>query len=737
MTLQAQDMKPPIAQKIPKELDMHNHKRIDNYFWLNQRENTEVTNHLKAENLYTEAMMKHTEPLQENLYHEIVGRIKQTDMSVPYFENGFYYYTRYEEGQEYPIFCRKKGNLEAEEHIMLNVNELAEGHNFFEVAGLSVSDDNHLLAFATDTIGRRKYTIHFKDLRTGKILEEQIPLTGGSMVWSADNKTLFYVVKDETTLREYKILKHILGTHSQDDQEIFHEKDETYSTFVFRTKSKKYIMIGSYNTLSTEFRFVEADKPHEPFTLVLPREPKHEYGVEHFENHFYIVSNWQAKNFRLFKTSIHQTDKQHWKEIIPHREHILLESIEVFKDFLVLKERKQGLDAIRIIPWGTLTNNHTKDYLKKNSDFEKNKTHLNKAQEKSTPVSKHDPLEKIEMDNFQTNEVGYYIDFGEATYSAWISVNRTFDAQVLRFGYNSLTTPVSTFEYDMSLKTKTLLKQQEVLGDFKTQNYHSERLYAIAPDGVVVPISVVYKKGLKKDGNHPLLLEGYGSYGMNYDPDFSSARLSLLDRGFVIAIAHIRGGEEMGRYWYDDGKMFKKKNTFTDFIACAEYLIQQKFTNPDKLFAEGGSAGGLLMGAVINMRSDLFKGIVAAVPFVDIVTTMLDETIPLTTGEYDEWGNPNHEDAYQYMLSYSPYDNIKAQSYPHILVTTSLHDSQVQYWEPAKWVAKLREMKTDNHLLLLKTDMEAGHGGKSGRFKRYKDTAFEYAFLLNLLGIQE
>lgn len=679
-------IKPPVAEKIGKELTIHGHTRIDDYYWLNERENPKVLEYLTAENEYKNEVMMHTEELQEKLYNEIVGRIKQTDTSVPYKKDGYYYYTRYEEGKEYPVYCRKKGSLEAEEEIMLNVNETAEGHSYYQVTGLSVSTNNNLVAFGVDTVSRRKYTIHFKNLETGEFIGDEIPNTTGRAVWANDNKTVFYATKEET-LRPFKIFKHVLGADVSGDKEIFHEADETFETFVTKSKSKDYLFIVSYSTLSSEYRYLGANLPDGEFRIIQPREKTLEYSVEHFKDRFYIRTNFEAKNFRLMETPVNKTSKENWKEVIPHRKDVLLEEFEIFGNFLVVNERKNGLPNLRIIRWD----------------------------------GKDD----------------YELDFGEETYTANISVNPEVETDLLRYGYSSLTTPNSTFDYNMKTREKTLLKQQEVVGDFDPRDYQAERLYATAKDGVKVPISQVYKKGFERNGDNPLLLYGYGSYGYSTDPSFSSDRLSLLDRGFTYAIAHIRGGQEMGRDWYEDGKLLKKKNTFTDFIACAEYLIAEKFTNPEKLFAMGGSAGGLLMGAVVNMRPDLFKGIIAGVPYVDVITTMLDSSIPLTTSEYDEWGNPANKEYYDYMLSYSPYDQVEAKDYPAMLVTTGLHDSQVQYWEPAKWVARLRAMKTDDNVLLLHTNMDAGHSGASGRFKRYRETALEYAFLLDLIGINE
>jgi oligopeptidase B len=683
----AQAIQPPVAKIVPHELTAHGQTRIDNYYWLNQRENPEVMDYLQAENAYKDAVMAHTKDLQEKLFNEIVGRIKQTDMSVPYKDQGYYQYSRYEEGGEYPIYCRKKGSLDAEEEIILNVNDMAKGYDYFSVAGYSTSPDNNLIAYGVDTVSRRLYTLYFKDLRTGKLFAEQIPNVSGRAAWANDNKTVFYTIKDTTTLRPYKIMKHVLGTDPSEDQEIYEEKDETFDIYAYKTKSKKYIMIASVHTLSSEYRFLDADNPDGEFQIIQPREKDHEYSVDHYRNKFYIYTNLNAKNFRLMETPVDKTTKENWKEVIPHRDDVLLEGFELFKNYLVLSERKNGLTQIRVIKWS---------------------------------------------DNSE-----HYLDFGEEAYLAYISTNPEFDTDLLRYGYTSLTTPNSTYDYNMNTKEKTLLKQEEVGGDFNPDNYMTERHYATARDGTKVPISLVYRKGLQKDGNNPLLLTGYGSYGSSSDPSFRSDRLSLLDRGFVYAIAHIRGGSEMGRTWYEDGKLFNKKNTFYDFIDCAEYLIEQKFTNPDKLFAIGGSAGGLLMGAVVNMRPDLWKGVIAAVPWVDVITTMLDPNIPLTTSEYDEWGDPRQKDYYDYMLSYSPYDNVEAKDYPALLVTTGFHDSQVQYFEPAKWVAKLRALKTDDNPLIFHINMEGGHGGVSGRFRRFRETALEYAFMLDLVGIKE
>lgn len=675
-------MKPPIAKKVPKELSIHGDTRIDNYYWLREREDQEVVDYLNAENAYTKEQLKHTETLQEELFKEMKGRIKEEDQSVPYKDNGYFYITRYEEGHEYPIYSRKKETLEAEEEIMLNVNELAEGHNYFNINSLSVSPDNKVLAFGEDTVSRRLYTIRFKNLETGEMLEDSIPNTSGKAVWASDNETVFYVQKDTDTLRDFKVFRHKIGTPISEDVEVWDESDESYLTYIYKTKSKKYIVIGSYYSSSQDYRILRADDPTGSFTVFHSREKDLEYDFAHFEDHFYVRTNWNAQNFRLMRTPENATGKENWVEVLPHRADVLLEDIDVFKDFMVLSERINGITQIRVHPWG--------------------------------------------------GKEEHYIKFEEEAFVAGVSTNPEFDTDLLRLTYQSMTTPPSVYDYHMVEKTFDLKKEQEVLGGFDKHNYESERLYAPSIDGEKIPISLVYRKGFEKNGQGPLLLYAYGSYGHSMEPWFSPSRLSLLDRGFAFAIAHIRGGEEMGRRWYDEGKMLKKKNTFYDFIACGEYLILQRYTNSEKLFAMGGSAGGLLMGAIYNMRPDLWKGLVAAVPFVDVVTTMLDTSIPLTTFEYDEWGNPNNKEYYEYMKSYSPYDNVEAKDYPAMLVTTGLHDSQVQYWEPAKWVAKLREMKTNDEPLLLHTNMEAGHGGASGRFRRLKELAMEYAFVIDL-----
>ena len=683
-----QSLTPPVAKVVPERLEKHGDVRVDDYYWLRERENPEVIAYLEAENAYTEAVMAHTADLREKLFEEIKARIKQTDLSVPFRLDDYFYYTKTEEGKEYPIYARKKGSLDADEEILIDVNEVAEGHGFTSVPRPAMSYDHNIMAFAADTVGRRFYTIRFKDLRTGEMLDDEIGPVTANVAWANDNRTLFYTRQDPVTLRAYQIYRHVLGTDPAKDELVYEEPDTEFSCYVWKTKSKRYVIIGCSQTLSNEYRFLEADDPAGEFRVFLPREAEHEYNIDHFGDYFYIRTNdGGAENFKLMRTPVAKTGKANWEEVIGHRDDVLLEDFEVFRDHLVVSERKDGLVQLRLRPW--------------------------------------------------SGEGEHYLDFGEPAYLAYVSTNPEVDTNVLRYGYTSMTTPNSVYDYNMNTREKKLLKQEEVLGGFDPADYVTERLYASARDGVRVPVSIVYRKGLQKNGDNPLLLYGYGSYGYSMDATFSSPRLSLLDRGFVYAIAHVRGGEEMGRHWYEDGKLLNKKNTFTDFIDVTEFLIGEGYTNPEKLFAQGGSAGGLLMGAVTNMRPDLFKGVLALVPWVDVVTTMLDESVPLTTGEYDEWGNPNDEAYYRYMLSYSPYDNVEAKDYPNMLVTTGLHDSQVQYFEPAKWVAKLRAMKTDGNRLLLKTNMEAGHGGASGRYKRYEEIAFQYAFMLDLVGITE
>ena len=679
----------PIAKIIPKTLEKHKIKRVDNYFWLNDRENPEVIDYLNQENTYYNAMTADTKGFQKELYEEMKSRIKEDDESVPYLYNGYYYITRFETGKDYPIYSRKKGNLEAKEEILFNCNELAKGHSYFQLGGLSVSTDNNYVSFGVDTVGRRIYTIQIKNLATGEILADKIENATGSSVWANDNKTIFYTKQDEVTLRSDKVFKHKLATDSSNDVLVFNEKDDTFNVSVGKEKSKKYIVIGSGSTLTTEYRILNADNPDGKFTVFQKRVRGLEYSISHFGDSFYILTNKdKATNFKLMKTSETATAKENWKDLIAHRKDVLLEDIEIFRNYLVVEERSNGLNHIRIMPW--------------------------------------------------SGEGEYYLPFGSETYSAGTTTNVDFDTEILRYSYQSLATPASVIDFNMRTKEKEVKKEQQVLGGkFDKNDYIEERIWATATDGTKIPISMVYRKGLKKDGKNPLLLYAYGSYGVTMDTYFSSTRLSILDRGFVFAIAHIRGGEDLGRQWYEDGKLLKKKNTFTDYIDCSKFLIDEKYTSPKHLYAEGGSAGGLLMGVVVNSAPELYNGVIAQVPFVDVINTMLDDTIPLTTGEYDEWGNPNVKKYYDYMLSYSPYDNVKAQNYPNMYVSTGLHDSQVQYWEPAKWVAKLRTQKTNDTVLYLNTNMDAGHGGASGRFEALKELAKEYAFLLDLEGIKK
>lgn len=680
---------PPKAEKLAKELKSKNDVRIDNYYWLNNPEDQKVIDYLNEENEYYEATTAHTKKFKADLFEEMKARIKEDDESVPYKLNGYYYITRYKTGNDYPIYTRKKGSLDAKEEVLFDVNEMAKGHSFYNLSGLSVTEDNKLISFGVDTLSRRKYDIFIKNLETGEIYTEQIPNTTGSSTWGSDNKTLFYTRKDEKTLRADKIYRHTLGTDPIKDKLIYTEDDNIFGTYVYKTKSKKFIVIGSYSTLTSEYRILDANNPTGEFKIFQPRERGLEYSISHYDNNWYVLTNKdKALNFKLMKTSEEKTSKEYWVDMIPHRTEVLLEDIDIFKDFLVVSERNNGLTKIRIKKW--------------------------------------------------EGSEDYYLPFDNETYTAFTTQNPEFDTKILRYGYNSLNTPASVLDFDMETKEKTLLKQSEVLGGkFDKDNYQTERLWATAEDGTKIPMSVIYRKGIKKDGSNPLLIYGYGSYGATIDPYFSTVRLSLLDRGFVFVIAHVRGGEYMGRQWYEDGKLLNKKNTFTDFIDASKYLIDEGYTSKEHLYASGGSAGGLLMGAIVNMAPEIYNGVLASVPFVDVLTTMLDDSIPLTTGEYDEWGNPNDEEYYNYIKSYSPYDNVEAKSYPNMLVTTGLHDSQVQYWEPAKWVAKLRDLKTDSNILLLQTNMDAGHGGASGRFEALKEVAMDYAFLLDLEGIKE
>jgi len=683
----AENTPAPVAKIIPKNLEIHGDKRIDNYYWLNDRENPEVIAYLNQENDYYNKMTAHTKDLQEELFKEMKGRIKEDDQSVPYFYNGYFYLTRYETGKDYAIYSRKKGSLTAKEELLFDCNEMAKGHSYFQLSGVSISPDNKFATFSVDTVSRRIYTIQIKNLETGEILSDKIENADGSSVWANDNKTIFYTRKDKVTLRSDKVYRHKIGTDSKKDALIYDEKDATFDVDISKSKSRKYIVIESGSTLTSESRILNADNPDGEFKIFQARTRGLEYSISHFGNDFYVLTNKdKAENFKLMKTPEAATPKENWTEVIGHRKDVLLEDIEIFKDFLVVEERSNGLNRIQIRPW---------------------------------------------------KGEAYYLPFESETYTVFTTTNVDFNTDVLRYSYQSMATPSSLIDFNMKTKAKTILKEQEVLGGkFDKNNYAEERIWATASDGTKIPISVVYKKGMKKNGENPVLLYAYGSYGASMDAYFSSTRLSLLDRGFAFAIAHIRGGEDLGRQWYEDGKLLKKKNTFTDFIDCSKFLIAEKYTSPKHLYAQGGSAGGLLMGAIVNMAPELYNGVLAEVPFVDVVTTMLDDSIPLTTGEYDEWGNPNEKKYYDYMKSYSPYDNVKPQDYPNMLVSTGLHDSQVQYWEPAKWVAKLRATKTGKNLLFLKTDMDAGHGGASGRFEALKDLSKEFSFLLDLEGIE-
>lgn len=680
------NISPPSAKKIAKRLEKHGDVRLDNYYWLNDRENPEVIDYLHQEKAYYEELTAHTKTFQEELFKEMKGRIKEDDSSVPYKSNGYWYKTRYEIGKEYPVYSRCKETLEATEEIIFDGNQMAKGHDYFKLGGIAVSPNNELAAYGIDTVSRRQYTLRIKNLKSGAVYEEKIENTTGGGVWANDNKTLFYTKKDPVTLRSDKIYKHVLGTPSEDDVLVFEEKDDTFSTFVYRTKSKKYLVIGCFSTLTSEFQILSTDDPDGQFKIFSPRERGLEYTIFHYADAFYVLTNKDgATNFKLMKVGEENTGSENWMEFIEHREAVLLEDIDIFKEYYVLSERENGLNRIKIIKWD--------------------------------------------------GSESYFLPFESETYTAYVGTNPDFDTEVLRYGYNSMTTPSSVIDFNMRTQDQKVLKEQEVLGGtFKKENYREKRVWAMARDGVKIPISLVYHKDTVLSSNTPLLQYAYGSYGATIDPYFSSVRLSLLDRGFVYAIAHVRGGEYLGRPWYEDGKLLRKKNTFTDFIDCSKFLIHEKMTSSEHLYASGGSAGGLLMGVIVNMEPLLYNGVIAAVPFVDVVTTMLDDTIPLTTGEYDEWGNPNEVTYYDYMKSYSPYDNVMAQSYPNMLVTTGLHDSQVQYFEPAKWVSKLREMKTNGKLLLLDINMDAGHGGASGRFEALKEVTKEYAFLLDLEG---
>ena len=677
----------PLAKQIPKNSTIHDDMRVDEFYWLNDRENPEVIDYLNKENDYYNAHTAHTKDFQVSLFEEMKSRIKEDDSSVPYKYNGYWYITKFEKGKDYPIYIRKKESLTASEELLFDCNEMAKGHSYFRLVGLNISPNNHMISYGIDTTGRRQYKLQIKDLKTDKVFKEEISITTGGSTWANDNKTLFYTLKDETTLRSESIYKHLLNTDPKLDELVYKELDDTFGVSVYKTKSKKYLVIGSFSTLTTEYQILNADTPNGDFKMFQARTRGLEYGISHYNSDFYIVSNADgAKNFKLSKTPDSHTQKEYWVDVIPHRESVMLEDIEIFKDFLVISERENGLNQIKISRWDGTDS--------------------------------------------------YYLPFESETYTAYTLSNIDFDTNILRYGYQSLTTPSSVIDFDMLTKSKTVKKEQEVLGGkFKKENYTSERVWASSSDGTKIPISIVRHVNTKKTADTPLLLYAYGSYGYTIDPSFSTVRMSLLDRGFIFAIAHVRGGEYLGRQWYEDGKLFKKKNTFLDFIACSKFLIKNNYTSAKHHYAMGGSAGGLLMGAIINLAPELYNGVVSQVPFVDVVTTMLDDSIPLTTGEYDEWGNPNEKEYYDYMKSYSPYDNVANQLYPNMLVTTGLHDSQVQYWEPAKWVARLRNQDNNTSQLYLQTNMEAGHGGASGRFEALKEIASEYAFILSLESI--
>ena len=676
--------KPPMAEKKSKTTNIHGETLVDDYFWLREKTNPAVLTHLHAEDDYTESVMKPTKALQEKLYNEMVSHIKETDMQVPYRRGDYFYYTRTEKGKQYPIFCRKKGSTEAAEEIVLDVNELAKGQKFMSIGMFNPSDDGNLLAYSIDNTGYRQYLLQIKDLRTGQLLPERVERIN-NLAWATDNKTVFYVTEDAVTKRNDKFFRHILGTDKHDL--VYEEKDEIFDIATGRTRDKAIIVLEIFSKTSTEARYIPADKPDAAFKVVLPRQPDHEYDVDHRGGLFYIRTNKGAKNFRIVTAPVNDPSEANWKEFVAHRPAVKVDGISLFADHAVLSEWENGLQQLEVI-------------------------------------------------NFKTSKRNR-IEFPEPVYSAGLSSNAEFNTAVVRYSYNSMVTPNSTFDYDMNTGKSTLLKQQEVPGGFDRTNYKAERVFATASDGTKVPMSIVYRKGVKLDGSAPLLLYGYGSYGASIPPTFSSSRLSLLDRGVIFAIGHIRGGGELGEEWRQAGRMMNKLNTFTDFIACAETLVKLKYTSSDRLVIQGGSAGGLLVGAVSNMRPDLFKAVVSQVPFVDVLNTMLDATLPLTTSEYIEWGNPNDKPAYEYMKKYSPYDNIGKKNYPATLVKVSVNDSQVPYWEGAKLVAKMRTMKTDNNPLLLKVNFGAGHGGASGRYDALRETAFDFAFMLWQMGISE
>ena len=680
-------MLPPVAEKRFYSHTLHGDKRVDDYFWMRDRDDPAVMAYLDAENAYTQAMMQHTEALQAELYQEMLARIQETDLSVPYRKDEYYYYSRTEAGKAYPIHCRKQGSLEAAEAILLDENQLADGHDYCEVGVFAISPNHQLLAYSVDTNGAELYTLCFLDLTTQQHYLETIPDTYYSFAWGNDSQTVFYTQVDAAH-RPYKLFRHRLGTPATDDVLIYHEADDAYFLSVGTTRSEAYILLSLNSKVTSEVHYLDANHPTGEFRVIQPRSPGIEYDVEHHSDSFYITTNENAINFKLMKAPVTAASRENWEIVIPHRDTVFITGgVSPFVDHLVVYERYKGLETVRVL-------------------------------------------------KLSTGEE-HYITFPEPTYEVSEGGNPDFYTPILRFNYTSLVTPNSVFDYNLDTQERELKKETPVLGGYDRTRYGIERLEAIAPDGTAIPLSLVYKKGVEKTGHNPLLMTGYGSYGASYPDYFSSNRLALLDRGVVMAIAHIRGGSEMGRKWYEDGKFLQKKNTFTDFIACAECLIKQGWTSPQQLAIEGGSAGGLLMGAVVNLRPDLFKAVIAQVPFVDVVTTILDTSLPLSAMEWEEWGNPNDKAYYDYMKSYSPYDNVDAKAYPALLITAGLNDPRVSYWEPAKWTAKLRELKTDSHILLLKTNLGAGHSGASGRYERLKEIAFEYAFLMDQWGMVE
>ncbi|MEW6412892.1 MAG: S9 family peptidase [Candidatus Zixiibacteriota bacterium] len=676
---------PPAAQIEPYFTTIHGVTLEDNYHWLRERGNPAVMRYLEAENEYTAQMMKHTEDLQRKLYNEFLARLKETDQTIPEKDGNYWYYERTEEGRQYPILCRKKDSKDAREEIMLDENRLAEGHAYFDVGTWEVTPNGRILAYSVDTVGAEAFTIYFKDLQTGLVLPDEIPNTFYSLEWGNDSKTLFYTTLDEI-VRPYRLYRHRLGTDYRDDDIIYEEKDLAYEMYLSKTKSDEYVLMKLESNTTTEIWYLDADKPEGDFQLISPRKSRVEYMVYHLDDRFLIRTNENAPNFKVLTAPVKDPQEKNWKEFIGHNDSVMIADLDAFANFLVLYERKDGLKQMRVL------------------ELKSGESH--------------------------------FIELPETVYTLRKHENKVYNSNVVRFTYTSLISPKAVYDYDMAGRSLEVKKEYEVLGGYDKTQYTTERLFAPAPDGAMVPISIVYKKGARKGTPNPLLLYGYGAYGLTSEPNFEMELISLLDRGVIYAIAHVRGGSEMGRYWYEEGRLFDKRNTFSDFIACAEYLVEQGLTSPDKLAAEGVSAGGLLIGAVANMRPDLFKAMVGAVPFVDVINTMLDPSIPLTVIEYEEWGNPNEEDYFDYMMTYSPYDNVKAQEYPNMLVTAGLNDARVQYWEPAKWTAKLRAVKTDNNRLLLRTNMGAGHFGESGRYDRYRRTAFEYAFLLDAWGIK-